>query len=84
MVFYVIKNSVDYFDVNIIIGEVYVFYDFYLEIRSKREFIRRKRVLDKNFVILIIIVINGVENVMEFIFIVEVFIDIKCAGCVLV
>lgn len=84
MVFYVIKNSVDYFDVNIIIGEVYVFYDFYLEIRSKREFIRQKRVLDKNFVILIIIVINGVENVMETIFFVEVFIDIKCAGCVLV
>lgn len=83
MVFYVIKNPVDYFDVNITTGEVYVSHDFHSEIRSKRESTRQKRALDKNFVTLIITATNGVENVMETTSIVEVSIDTKCAGCAL-
>ena len=83
MVFYIIKNSVDYFDVNITTGEVYVSHDFHSEIRSKRESTRQKRALDKNFVTLIITATNGVENVKESTAIVEVSVDTGCAGCAL-
>ncbi|XP_062598426.1 protein dachsous-like [Saccostrea cucullata] len=84
MVFYVIKSPVDYFDVNITTGEVYVSHDFHSDIRSKRDtFSRQKRALDKNFITLIITATNGAEDLRASTAIVEVSVDTECAGCAL-
>lgn len=84
MVFYIIKSPVDYFDVNITSGEVYVSHDFHSDIRNKRDLsVRQKRALDKNFVTLIITATNGAEDLKVSTAIIEVSVDTKCAGCAL-